>query len=150
MKSTLPILSFSLIAVIVDTVFTSQVAMPAPDLEPLCQKPYQGPQNNNIRSIFGITKCEVRAYPSLGGIVLGSFTAAELSWLGLSRSQPAYRSQAPQTEDNFAFQMLRLGARWWKSRSFRDHRSSQVRGGYPWPDSYTPVLDVGYPSTGGV
>ena len=79
-----------------------------------------------------------------------SLTAAELPWLGLSRSQPSDRSPDPQIEDEFAFQLLRLGARWWKSLSFYRHRSGQVEGGYPWPDSYPPMLYIGYPSTGGV
>lgn len=148
MKSILHILSLTL-TTILDTFSAPQTAPPDTDSEPLCQYSFREPQNTTIRSIFHLTKCEVRAYPSLGGIVLKSLTATELTWLGLSRSQPSLRSPDPQTEDDFAFQLLRLGARWWKSVSFHEHRYSQVSGGGPYT-VYPPVVEVGYPSTGGV
>ena len=34
------------------------------------------------RAEFGTVRCHVRDYPSLGGIILGAFTAVELEWLG--------------------------------------------------------------------
>jgi hypothetical protein len=107
-------------------------------------------QDMSIRTEFGEVSCLLRGYPSFGGIVLGVFTGAELDWLGLSRSEPSSRSPDPQAEDEFSFQMLRLGARWWKSEAFYDKRSRQVNGGYPWPESFPPDLHAGYPSTGGI
>ena len=44
--------------------------------------------------------------------------------------------------------MLRLGSHWLKSQSLYDKQSSQVSGGYSWPDNYPPELNVIYPFTG--
>jgi hypothetical protein len=124
---------------------------------PESQTPYMDPDHfpdmkpdTSVRTQFGTVNCLVRGYPSSGGIVQGAFTGAELEWLGLSRSQPSSRSSDPHAEDEFSFQMLRLGAQWWRSECFYDQRSSQISGGYPWPENHPPTLDVGYPSTGGV
>jgi hypothetical protein len=120
---------------------------------PESQTPYIDPdhfpyieQDTSVRTDFGTINCLVRGYPSSGGIVRGTFTAAELDWLGLSRSQTSLRSSDPQAEDDFSFRMLRLGARWSRSECFYD----EVSGGYPWPENYPPTLNVGYPATGGV
>ena len=103
-----------------------------------------------LRTQFHISGCTVRGYPSHGGIVTGTVTAAELEWLGLSRSQSSERSQVQTEEDDFCFQILRLGAQCWRSEAFYNQKSRQVTGGYPWPGSFPPRLHVGYPSTGGV
>ncbi|KAK3176386.1 hypothetical protein OEA41_007709 [Lepraria neglecta] len=103
-----------------------------------------------IRAKFGAVICHVRGYPSLGGIILGVFTAMELEWLSQSRSKPSSRSPDAQVEDDFSFQMLRLGALWWKSMVLYGKMMSQVSGGCPWPGGFPPDFYVGYPSTGGV
>ena len=99
---------------------------------------------------FHIIGCTIRGYPSSGGIIIGSATAAELEWLGLSRSQNSARSPDQAAEDEFCYQILRLGARWWKIEAFHERRESQISGGYPYPDHFPPMLHVGYPSSGGV
>jgi hypothetical protein len=45
-------------------------------------------QDTSVRTDLGTINCLVRGYPSSGGIVSGTFTAAELDWLGLSRLKP--------------------------------------------------------------
>ena len=107
-------------------------------------------QDMSVRTKFGSINCHVRGYPSLGGIVRGSFTAVELNWLGLSRSRSSSRALDPCAKDEFCFQLLRLGALWWKSDAYYDKRSVPVSGGYSWPECCPPELHVGYPSTGGV
>lgn len=100
-------------------------------------------------TIFGTIDCHVRGWPTLGGVVIKSFTAVELDWLGLSPAKATSRSLKSQVEDKLSFRMLQLGAFWWNSERFRDYRSNQVRGGIPYPEDYPPQLDVGYPSRGG-
>jgi hypothetical protein len=102
-----------------------------------------------LRTSFGLQDCKTVAYPSSGGIVLGYLTGAELAWLGLSRLEETQRSSSPDEEDAFAFQMLRLGARWWPSWKFYSKHSqkmAEIPYGYHFPLS----IHVGYPSKGGV
>lgn len=103
-----------------------------------------------MRAEFGTTNCYVRGYPSHGGIILGSFTGAELEWLGLSRLEPSRRSLDETEEDEFCYQMLRLGARWWKSLAYQENRWDRTQGGWPYTECFPPALFVGYPSTGGL
>jgi hypothetical protein len=145
MKSQVSILSY--FAVITTLAAKSIISNPE------SQTPYIDPdhfpyieQDTSVRTYFGTVNCFVRGYPSSGGIVRGTFTGAELDWLGLSRSQTSLRSSDPQAEDEFSFQMLRLGAHWWRSECFYDELSD----GYPWHANYPPTLNVGYPVTGGV
>ncbi|KAK2598098.1 hypothetical protein QQS21_005809 [Conoideocrella luteorostrata] len=96
------------------------------------------------RTIPGPNECVVMGYPSAGGIVLGEFTGVELEWLGLSRStattfQECLRQETE--EDAFAFQLMRLGARWWPSYEFRA-RHDDVH--YPYGHHYPADLHVGY------
>ena len=63
--------------------------------------------------------------------------------------QSAQRSRDSHAEDEFSFQMLGLGARWWKCDAFYETRSRQVQGSTPWPEYYPPELHFGYPSVGG-
>lgn len=100
-----------------------------------------------IRAGFGAVSCHVRGYPSLGGIILGVFTAVELEWLGQSRSKPSFRSSDAQAEDDFSFQMLRLCTPWWKSMALYGKRTRQVSGGCPRPDGFPTDFHVGYLST---
>ena len=118
------------------------IESPNPNPNPRC--------NRQTRSYFGTNGCFVRGYPSFGGVVISSFSAVELEWLGLSRLEPASRSADQGEEDAFCYQMLRLGARWWKNDRFHDHKESEVSGGYPFPDHFPPDLYVGYPSGGGI
>lgn len=103
-----------------------------------------------LRTQFQLFHCTVRGYPSNGGIIIGSLSAVELAWLNLSRSHATSRSQDQHSEDAFCYQLLRLGAQWWKSETFYKQRHDQISGGYPWPDDFPPVLHVGYPLSGGV
>ena len=107
------------------------------------------PKDCTIRTEFGTINCHATAYPSQGGIVTRSFTGLELDWLGLSRLQPAKTSSDPHEEDEFAYQMLRLGARWWRSEAYERKKDDEAWSGIPYPE-YPPILYVGYPSTGGV
>ncbi|KAL8842263.1 MAG: hypothetical protein Q9170_000589 [Blastenia crenularia] len=102
------------------------------------------------RTEFHISGCTVRGFPTYGGIVLGTVRGVELEWLGLSRSEPSLRSLDPQEEDEFCYQMLRLGGQWFKSEAFRDNRESRASGGYPYDENFPPKLQVGYPGSGGV
>ena len=104
------------------------------------------PQNNTtiLRSQFYISGCTFRGNPSSGDLINGNGTAAELEWLGLSRSHTADWSQELTAEDEFCYQILRLGARWWKSETFYIRRPDQVSSGYPWPSNFSPTLHLGY------
>lgn len=54
------------------------------------------------RTSFGTIYCLVHAYPSIGGLIRAELTAAELAWLGLSRTESSLSSPNPSTEDAFA------------------------------------------------
>jgi len=109
------------------------------------------PEAREYRCAFGSIYAFAHAYPSQGGLVYGIFTGVELDWLGLSRSNKSQPSEDPHEEDEFAYKILRLGARWWKSKSFYEWRYRQAwKGTFPWPDSYPPILHVAYPSSGGI
>ena len=119
---------------------------------PYLSNPYAGtPEDREYRSSFSMATATVKAYPSQGGLVYGAFTGAELDWLGLSRLEKSRPSHDPQQEDEFAFKMMQLGARWWKCQNFYDWRYQQAwKQAFPWPDSYPPIMHVAYPSSGGV
>ena len=101
------------------------------------------------RTKFGSRDCKTLTYPSLGGIILGYFTGIELAWLGLSHLDEAKRSTDPREEDAFAFQMLRLGARWWPDWEFYSKHQEKMAE-IPYGHHFPPNVYVGYPSVGGV
>ena len=102
-----------------------------------------------LRTKFGSRDCKTLAYPSLGGIILGYFTGIELAWLSLSHLDEAKRSTDPREEDAFAFQVLRLGARWWPDWEFYSKHQEKMAE-IPYGHHFPPNIYVGYPSVGGV
>ncbi|RYP58161.1 hypothetical protein DL770_010503 [Monosporascus sp. CRB-9-2] len=92
---------------------------------------------------------DVTAYPSIGGIVLGHFTAVQLKQLNLSNLDTAVRSRDPADEDNLALAMMRQGAHWWPSLSFYSHHYERLSGmSMPYDFHFPPCINVGYPSSG--
>lgn len=104
----------------------------------------------------------VVAYPSQGGIVVGSWSEPYIrERLGLDKDVEAEsmpRSTDQTVEDEFALRMLQLGANWWPSwRFYCKHRwyaslGHGLGGDGPGPYGfhYPPSQMVGYPSGGGV
>lgn len=91
------------------------------------------------------------SYPSVGGIVTGRFTGAELEWLGFPRVSRYSEVEVPAGDDEeffekenaFAFRMMQLGARWWPSREFEAKHDTLD---YPYGYHYPPDVHVGYSS----
>jgi hypothetical protein len=86
------------------------------------------PLPENLRSWIG--SGTLMAYPSTGGIVLGTFTPVEHEYLGLSRFNTSYISDDPATEDQFALRLLQLGAHWWPRRRVFDHYVDNAPNGF--------------------
>ncbi|KAI8936967.1 hypothetical protein NX059_006195 [Plenodomus lindquistii] len=100
------------------------------------------------RTISSGTGCATTfAYPTCGGLIHKYFTEVELQYLGLPLTEPTHCDQDPVAEDAFALRLLSLGARWWRSREYKER--------WYWKDiplgfHFPPDLQVGYPSSGGV
>jgi len=110
---------------------------------------YFGPSHDsNIRTEFGAHLGNVYAYPSLGGIIFGRFSAVEIAYLGLARFQPSNRSSNADEEDDLALRMLHLGAHWWPSMDIYHYHSGQVEYGTPYDFHFPPNIQVAYPSSG--
>ncbi|RYC55629.1 hypothetical protein CHU98_g10578 [Xylaria longipes] len=97
------------------------------------------------RTEFFPTHCQVKAYPSMGGVVIGLFTAVQLKHLGLSNVKPAPRSHNETDEDGLALGMMRQGAHWWPSWQFYvrhyDRLDAQMPVGYAENDPVKPYLE---------
>ncbi|RYP12591.1 hypothetical protein DL765_007222 [Monosporascus sp. GIB2] len=101
------------------------------------------------RTEFLPLHCKVTAYPSVGGIVLGYFTAVQLKQLHLSNIESATRSQDDSEEDKLAFSMMRHGAHWWPSWQFYLHHYEQMtEKRIPYDFHFPPRINTGYPSSG--
>jgi hypothetical protein len=101
------------------------------------------------RTEFLHLHCKVTAYPSVGGIVVGYFTAVQLKQLGLSNVEIAVRSQDKSEEDELALTMMRHGAHWWPSKKFYSHHSERMTDmPIPYGFHFPPRVNVGYPSSG--
>jgi hypothetical protein len=68
---------------------------------------YQFPYNPNARTEFYDSSCQVIAYPSVGGLVLGFFSAVELAYLNLPRLKATNRSLDAAEEDNLCSSYVR-------------------------------------------
>ncbi|TRX90099.1 hypothetical protein FHL15_009018 [Xylaria flabelliformis] len=97
---------------------------------------------------FFPTYCQVKAYPSMGGVVIGRFTAVQLRQLGLSNIKPAPRSHNEIEEDGLALEMMRQGAHWWPSWQFYVHHYDRLAAQMPYGFHFPPRIYVGYPSSG--
>ena len=84
------------------------------------------PYDPNARTVFYDYSCQVTAYPSVGGLVLGFFSAVELAYLKLPRFKPANRSLDLAEEDDLALRMLRLGAHWWPNGSLYEQHKRAI------------------------
>lgn len=99
---------------------------------------------------FAFDEVNVFAYPSTGGRISASVTAAEIAWLGLSPLSPNSTKAVDQSEeDAFALRVLHLGGQWWPNEVFRD-RAILFRYPFPLGRNYPQDLDVGHQLDGGV
>ncbi|KAJ6437229.1 histone-fold protein [Purpureocillium lavendulum] len=109
------------------------------------------PRNKDTeqRTEFFLRYSQVKAYPSMGGVFLGFFTAIQLKQLGLSNIEQAPRSHDNDEEDKLALAMMRQGAHWWPDwelyQSHYDRLSDQL---IPYDFHFPPRINVGYPSSG--
>jgi hypothetical protein len=106
------------------------------------------PQDGNARTAISSYPSQVTAYPSIGGIVLGFFSAVEMVHLQLSRFEPATRSSNVAEEDDLALRMLRLGAYWWPDPKRYAYHKDQIDKRIHYDFHFPPITKVGYPSTG--
>ncbi|KAI0403702.1 hypothetical protein F4802DRAFT_570730 [Xylaria palmicola] len=100
------------------------------------------------RTEFFLTHCQVKAYPSMGGVVIGHFAAVQLKQLGLSNINPAPRSRNETEEDELALGMMRQGTHWWPSWQFYVRRHDRLDAQMPYGCHFPPRIYVGYPSSG--
>ncbi|RYP60158.1 hypothetical protein DL769_008251 [Monosporascus sp. CRB-8-3] len=101
------------------------------------------------RTEFLPLHCRVTAYPSVGGIVLGYFTAVQLKQLHLDNIESATRSQDDSEEDKLALAMMRHGAHWWPSMKFYLHHYERMTEKLiPYDFHFPPRINIGYPSSG--
>ncbi|KAI1357015.1 hypothetical protein F5Y01DRAFT_321310 [Xylaria sp. FL0043] len=99
------------------------------------------------RTEFFPLYCQVKAYPSMGGVVIGRFTAVQLKQLGLSNLKSAPRSHSNKEEDELALAIMRQGAHRWPSWKFHEfHRKRLAHT--PYDFHFPPRINVGYPSSG--
>ncbi|KAJ8127490.1 hypothetical protein O1611_g6147 [Lasiodiplodia mahajangana] len=98
------------------------------------------------RTEFFFTHCRVKAYPSIGGVVIGRFIA--LKQLGLSNIKPAPRSHDETEEDGLALGMMRQGAHWWPSWQVYVRHCDRLDAQMPYGFHFPPRVYVGYPSSG--
>ncbi|RYC56891.1 hypothetical protein CHU98_g9325 [Xylaria longipes] len=74
------------------------------------------PTPHTHRVVFGAHSTSVYGYPSSGGaLVLPFCNGVDLSFLGLSRFDPAEREEDPAKEDLHCARMRKLGAWWFSS-----------------------------------
>jgi hypothetical protein len=107
------------------------------------------PEDRNARTVLNSYPCQVTAYPSVGGIVLGFFSAVEMVHLQLLRSEPAKRSSDTAEEDELSLRMLRLGAHWWPNPNRYAYHKEQIDDRTPYDFHFPPTITVGYSSTDG-
>jgi len=101
------------------------------------------------RTEFFPQYCQVKAYPSMGGVVLGFFTAVQVKELGLSNMVPTPRSHNDTEEDNLALSMMRQGAHWWPTWDlYQRHYDCLTDKLVPYDFHFPPRINVGYPSSG--
>ncbi|UNI20656.1 hypothetical protein JDV02_006725 [Purpureocillium takamizusanense] len=137
------------------------VAMPDPDtssqgLQTLMERQPDDfcrlmPSNGDTeqRTEFFSRYCQAKAYPSMGGVVLGFFTAVQLKQLGLSNMESTSRSHDDAEEDNLALSMMRQGAHWWPTWDlYQRHRDRFIDKLTPYGFHFPPRINVGYPSSG--
>ncbi|KAL9109432.1 MAG: hypothetical protein Q9227_005940 [Pyrenula ochraceoflavens] len=107
------------------------------------------PLNSSPRTVIHLQNCQTIAYPSVGGIVLGHFSAVELSYLNLPRFHNTDRSSDPAEEDDLALRMLSLGAHWWPSyKLYARHIEEMNDVSIPYEFHFPPNVKVAYPSSG--
>ncbi|KAK7993381.1 Alpha-glucosidase [Apiospora arundinis] len=99
------------------------------------------------RTRFGVSGCATWAYPSVGGVVYGFFTAVQLKQLGLSNMEEANRSDNDDEEDRLSVAILQQGAHWWPSWGLYLRHSERMRM-TPYDFHFPPNIYVAYPSSG--
>ncbi|KAK8033513.1 hypothetical protein PG991_002911 [Apiospora marii] len=120
-------------------------SLPAPGWE--WKKPLPGTPNARPRTIFHNSGCAVWAYPSVGGVVHGFFTAVQLKQLGLSNMEEANRSDNSDEEDRLSVAILRQGAHWWPRWGLYLRHKSKMRT-IPYDFHFPPSIHVAYPTSG--
>lgn len=101
------------------------------------------------RTQFFPQYCQIKAYPSMGGVVLGFFTAVQLKQLGLSNAEEAPRSHDDAEEGKLALSMMRQGAHWWPDLGlYQRHYDRLSDKLIPYDFHFPPRINVGYPSSG--
>ncbi|KAI1740087.1 hypothetical protein F4680DRAFT_419639 [Xylaria scruposa] len=105
-------------------------------------------EDTEQRTEFFSRYSRVKAYPSVGGVVIGRSTAVQLKQLGLSNIKPAPRSHNETEEDELALGLMRQGAHWWPSWQFYMHHYDRLDARRPVCFHYPPRIYVGYPSSG--
>ncbi|KAK8098813.1 uncharacterized protein PG998_012054 [Apiospora kogelbergensis] len=118
--------------------------LPAPGSE--YNQTLPGTPSARPRTRFG-WGCETWAYPSVGGIVYGSFTAVQLKQLGLSNMEEADRSDDPDEEDRLSAAMLRQGAHWWPRWGLYLRHSKKLRH-VDYDFHFPSRIYVAYPASG--
>lgn len=106
-----------------------------------------GTPSDRPRTQFGSGVCATWAYPSVGGVVYGYFTAVQLKQLGLSNMEEANRSDNQDDEDPLSVAMLQQGAHWWPSWGFYLRHSERMEN-TPYDFHFPPSIHVAYPSSG--
>ncbi|KAK6836805.1 hypothetical protein PG987_007300 [Apiospora arundinis] len=106
-----------------------------------------GTPSDRPRTRFGGGVCATWAYPSVGGVVYGHFTAVQLKQLGLSNMEEANRSDNQDDEDPLSVAMLQQGAHWWPSWGFYLRHSERMEN-TPYDFHFPPNIYVAYPSSG--
>jgi hypothetical protein len=105
------------------------------------------PNDKNARTNIRGYPSEVIAYPSVGGLVLGYFSAVEMVHLHLPRFEPSRRSSNTDEEDELALRMLRLGAHWWPNPKRYKYHKEKMKDRFPYDYHFPPSIAVGYPSS---
>jgi hypothetical protein len=106
--------------------------------------------SDHPRIHFSFIGVDVFAYPSTGGRVSASVTAAEFAWLGLSPLSPNSTKAVDESEENaFALRLLQIGGQWWPNDVFLN-RATSFRRSFPLGHHYPRDFDVGYQLDGGV
>ncbi|KAK7926916.1 hypothetical protein PG985_003914 [Apiospora marii] len=120
-------------------------SLPVPGSEYRQQLP--GTPNARPRTRFGASGCAVWAYPSVGGVVYGFFTAVQLKQLGLSNIEEANRSDNSDDEDRLSVAILQQGAHWWPRWGLYLRHKSKMRT-IPYDFHFPPSIHVAYPMSG--
>lgn len=119
-------------------------SLPEPGSE--YKQPLPGTPNARPRTRFGASGCAVWAYPSIGGVVYGYFTAVQLKQLGLSNMEEADRSDNGDDEDRLSVAILQRGAHWWPRWGLYLRHSEKMRT-TPYDFHFPPSIHVAYPSS---